>query len=212
LFARYAPYLDASWGRRGGAVRLSYAATFIMWLALVGADCRKPQMECLDFSGEEIQFTVADPDACFAAASDCMGFDIPSSFRVRVSDVPAQMRQLVCDVPRADIVGSFSGDLVLDGPVVASPQSWVTGGSRFAVVENVVIQGTECSGVLYANFSTLPSTSDRTDIDYWLTLDGSESSVWDFNYGFVPDDPARCTLDTSECGVANCVVRAERAE
>ena len=99
-------------------------------------------MQCVDFTGEDIQFTVADPDACFAAAGDCMGFDIPSSFRVRVTDVPAQMRQFVCDVPRADIVGAFSADLVLGGPIVGSPRSWVTGGSRFAVVEEVVIRGT----------------------------------------------------------------------
>ena len=182
------------------SIRITSGLTFLF---LLGADCRKTEQACIDFSGYELEVSVSNPDFCFERPH-CDGIEIPPTVRVRVLDEPADLLDRSCRVPRAEVVDGRWGNLLLEEPAVNRAALWVQANSRFALANRARIEGTDCTGLFFANYGTLPPDSPVERADRWLSAEDPAS--WRFNYVFVHDEGSACvSLDEGrECGSSGC--------
>lgn len=181
-------------------------------LASLGADCGRPELACVDFSGRTVELTIANPEPCLAypAARVCSNLTLPERLVVRILDEPVQRRELQCEVYRAEIVEGDFGDLELLGP---TDGTLVVSGD-FAVAELVRVGATDCYGRFFVSAARI-GPLDRSDAEYWLTPDtdvDSETGKWAFAYEFIPTDPAACEGVQTACNNSHCFADARSVD
>ncbi|MCA9613383.1 MAG: hypothetical protein KC586_11575 [Myxococcales bacterium] len=176
---------------------MRYATPLLFALAstlFLGADCRKSEVACIDWSGRTLDLQAYDWAECSTAnAQVCSGLQLPDRVTLRILDEPVQLRELQCEMPRAELVAGDFPNLEFLGPADAT---LVVSGD-FAVAESVRIRDTECYGRFFIAAARIGDTS-RGNRQFWVTP-GDGATTWAFGYRFVPNDSDACADIQADC-------------
>ena len=160
----------------------------------LGADCRKPEVACIDWSGQTLEMDVYNWEECSTYPSYvCSNLTLPDRVVLRILDEPVQLRELQCEMFRAELVEGDFPDLEFLGPADAT---LVVSGD-FAVAESVRIRGTDCYGRFFIGGARL-GERERGNPNYWL-VPGTGSTTWALGYSFIPSDPEACAEVQTDC-------------
>lgn len=175
-------------------------------VCLLGAECGRTEDVCVDLRGETVEVALEDPIECNERSLlACTAFAVPERFVVRVLDETVQLRELSCDIYRAELA---SGEL--DGlELLGSTDGTLAVGGDFALAELVRVTGTDCYGRLYVSFARLASL-DGPHVDDVLAMSADGSPGWALEMEFEPTDAAACADVQPRCVNNRCAIFASR--
>ncbi|MCB9619835.1 MAG: hypothetical protein H6724_10365 [Sandaracinus sp.] len=172
--------------RRITRLVLALASTLFL-----GADCRKPEVACIDWSGRTLEMTLPNWEEYSDYPSyACSALDLPDRVVLRILDESVQLQ---CGMPRAELVEGDFPNLEFLGPADAT---LVVSGD-FAVAESVRIRDTECYGRFFIAAARIGDTS-RGNRQFWVTP-GDGATTWAFGYRVVPNDADACGDIQADC-------------
>ena len=162
--------------------RLHAVLVALVGVLCLGADCRKREDACIDWSGRTLELTATDWAECSTFnSSACTGFTLPDRVVLQILDEPVRLRDFECQMSRAELVEGDFPDFEFLGPADAT---LVVSGD-FAFAESVRVRGTECYGRFFIPAIRLGET-ERGNPDYWV-LPRAGGSTWALGYSFVPN-------------------------
>lgn len=167
--------------------RLHPVLVALVCVLCLGADCRKREDACIDWSGRTLELTATDWAECSTFnSSACTGFTLPDRVVLRILDEPVRLRDFECQMSRAELVEGDFPDFEFLGPADAT---LVVSGD-FAFAESVRIRGTECYGRFYVGAARIGET-ERGNPDYWV-LPREGGGTWAIGYRFLPNETEAC--------------------
>lgn len=174
--------------RRATSLLLALTSTFL------GADCRKSEVACIDWSGRTLEMSLPNWEECSTFnARVCSGLTLPDRVVLRILDEPVQLRSVQCETYRAEIVEGDFPDLEFLGPTDGT----LVVSRDFAVAELVRIRDTECYGRFFISAGRLGET-ERGNPNYWVAP-GAGATTWALGYRFIPNDASACSEVQLDC-------------